>query len=128
MYEDICILMMWRKNLQCFWIRNIWTGDEFCTFPASDLHLAQMTLGESFGTPLGHKQSLYEIRTSNVNSLNRYWPNTNYPHFLPLTLTLPEWHWVKVLTHPQVLIKLKCEIRTSIPMFPQKKDMDRTHI
>lgn len=33
-----------RKNFQCFFIKMIWIGHDFCTFPANDLDLVQITL------------------------------------------------------------------------------------
>lgn len=48
-----------------------WTGHKFCTFPASDLDLARMTLGQSHDTHLSHKQSLCKGGTSNVSRTDR---------------------------------------------------------
>lgn len=48
-----------------------------------------MTLGHSHDTPLGHKQSLCEVRT-NVSPYKRYRADTNYKLFLPNDLYLAQ--------------------------------------
>ena len=54
------------KNFQYLTKRKLRTRHEFLAFLASDLDLANMTLGQGHDTAAGHKQSLCEVRTSNV--------------------------------------------------------------
>lgn len=62
----------------CVSLRKIRTKHEFFTFLDSDLHLAQMTLGESHDTLSGHKQSFYELKTYNVSLQEKYGPDPNF--------------------------------------------------
>ena len=72
-----------------------------------------MTLGQGHDTPLGHKQSLCEVRTSNVSPLKRYGPDTNFAIFSVSDLDLARMTLVQghdtPLGHKQTL----CEVRTS---------------
>ena len=45
-----------------------------------------MNLGQDHDTPLGHGQSLCEMRTYQVYPEERYGTDTNYEIFLPVTL------------------------------------------
>ena len=82
-------------------------------FSASDLGLAQMTLGQGHDKPLAYKQSLCELRTSNVSPEERYGPDKNFALFSAIDLdlvqmTLGQGHDTP-LGHKQSL----CEVRTS---------------
>lgn len=45
---------------------------KLCTFPSSNLELAQMTLGQNHDTPSGCKQSFCEVRMFYVSPSERY--------------------------------------------------------
>lgn len=49
-----------------------------------------MTLAQNYDAPSGHQQSLYEIETFNVSSLERCRADTDYELFLPVTFNLPK--------------------------------------
>lgn len=52
--------------------KRIWEGHNFCTFPAIDIDLAQMILGQCHERPSGHKQFLCEERTTIVYPSKKY--------------------------------------------------------
>lgn len=56
----------WEVRTFIFFVREIRTRHKVYHFPSSDIEFAQMTLGQNHDKPLGHKQSLCEVRTGHV--------------------------------------------------------------
>ena len=75
-----------------------WHGFPVCVH--CDLDLGDMTSGQGHDTPLGHGQQLCEILSRSNLAVRSYGPDTDFQYVCIVTLTLEEWPWVKVMTHP----------------------------
>lgn len=100
---------MWCKNLQCLSMRQIWTGHEFCSFPANDIELARKNLGQNHDRPLGDKQYLCKVRSYNVSSLKQDMDRSRFLNFSS------QWPWTQKSRscHTLKSLAILCEIKTS---------------
>lgn len=80
--------------------KNILTAHKFCTFPTSDLDLAEMSMCPGHYRRSGHKQCLCQVTTSNGSALEKKWSGPLFCTLLTSDLDLPQMTLVKVITHP----------------------------
>ena len=82
---------------------ELWPGHGFWVCVHCDLDLGGMTLGQSYDTPFGHGQQLWEILSRSNMVVKSYGPDTDFGYVCTVTLTLEVWPWVKVMIHPLVM-------------------------